>query len=225
MSPLYFIAVGVLLVTTPRASSQPINLDVDLGYGIYRGFHNDSTSLNIWKGIRYAAPPVGSLRWQAPRTPEPTGEVITADEFGPSCPQAFPSMSRPTVTFVPGDEDCLFLNVYSPDVVSEDNPLPVFISIHGGGYGLGNGNQDMTDFMAANDNSFIAITIQYRVRYAGGSDFLLISYKHTLTWPSARRIWIPGISRSQGSRRPQRRTSRPEVCLRVGQRARIQIWR
>lgn len=159
----YFILLSVLLMITHQASSQPTNLDIDLGYGIYRGYHNDSTNLNIWKGIRYAAPPVGPLRWQTPRTPESTGEVIIADEFGPSCPQAFPSMSRATVTFVPGDEDCLFLNIYSPEGASEDNAHPVFISIHGGGYGLGNGNEDMSDFVAANNNSFIAITIQYRV--------------------------------------------------------------
>lgn len=155
---------GVLSGLICPVLSQSSDLDVDLGYGTYRGYRDDSTGLNIWKGIRYAAPPVGSLRWQAPISPEPTEAVIEAGAFGPFCPQAAPYLPTTGVAFVPGDEDCLFLNVYSPAEASGESQLPVFVSIHGGGYGLGNANTDMTDFMAANDNSFVTVTIQYRVK-------------------------------------------------------------
>ncbi len=63
---------------------------------------------------------------------------------------------------MPGDEDCLNLNVYAPTTAPAAG-LPVLVYIHGGGYGGGNGQQDMTPIITANGNSFIAVTIQYRV--------------------------------------------------------------
>lgn len=84
------VLLGALLGSTFPAMSQDASLDVDLGYGIYRGYHNDSTGLDAWRGIRYAAPPIRSPRWQAPTAPEPAEGVIQADEFGSSCPQAAP---------------------------------------------------------------------------------------------------------------------------------------
>ncbi len=86
--------------------------------------------------------------------------VITADSFGAICPQTLPSV--PGAAFVPGDEDCLFLNVYAPPM-SESKKLPVLVWIHGGGYGLGDGTQDMSPIINDNHNSFVAVTIQYRV--------------------------------------------------------------
>lgn len=58
------------------------------------------------------------------------------------------------------NEDCLFLNVYAPP--DADN-LPVLVWIHGGGYGIGNGQEDLTAIIHANDKSFIGVTIQYRL--------------------------------------------------------------
>jgi carboxylesterase type B len=62
--------------------------------------------------------------------------------------------------FIPGNEDCLFLNVFAP---ANAQNLPVVVYIHGGGYGYGDATQDMTDFINANGNNFIAVGIQYRV--------------------------------------------------------------
>jgi carboxylesterase type B len=61
-----------------------------------------------------------------------------------------------------GDEDCLFLNVYSP-TTGTDKQLPVLVWIHGGGYGAGNAAQDMSEIINANQNAFVAVAIQYRV--------------------------------------------------------------
>lgn len=66
----------------------------------------------------------------------------------------------PNAPFIPGNEDCLFLNVNAP---SDARNLPVLVWIHGGGYGLGDGTQDMSEIIAANRNGFVAVTIQYRV--------------------------------------------------------------
>lgn len=63
---------------------------------------------------------------------------------------------------LPGDEDCLFLNLYAPPASS--TKLPVLVYVHGGGYGFQNGQQDMSEIINANQNGFIGISIQYRVR-------------------------------------------------------------
>ena len=156
-------------------------LDVDLGYGTYRGYNNGSTGLNIWKGVRYAAAPTGSRRWQASAIPEPWEGTIPATEFGPSCPQANPYMGPAEAVFVPGDEDCLFLNVYSPEDASEENQLPVAVVIHGGGYNQWDATPDMTGFMAGNDNSFVTVTIQYRVSTKAMSTRILASTGSLIT--------------------------------------------
>jgi carboxylesterase type B len=73
---------------------------------------------------------------------------------------ASPSAAADFLKSSPGSEDCLFLNVYAP---ADATNLPVLVWIHGGGYGLQNGQQDMTHVITSNDNGFIAVTIQYRV--------------------------------------------------------------
>lgn len=117
--------------------------------------------------IRYAAPPTGSQRWQPPRLPSSndtaTGDaapvpVTAATEFGPICPQNYPAV--PGLPFIPGDEDCLFLNVYAP---ADAKDLPVLVYIHGGGYGYGDGRIDMSEIIGANGGGFVAVVIQYRV--------------------------------------------------------------
>ncbi|KAH8841002.1 hypothetical protein MCOR27_002742 [Pyricularia oryzae] len=149
-------------------------LTVDLGYALYRGVEDTSNGLKVWKGIQFAAPPTGKLRWQAPRVPETNRTAVrSAAEFGPVCPMQFPAPSPPY--FALGNEDCLYLNVYAPSKTAgaangktrgpaaETAALPVYVFIHGGGYGLGDGRMPMEALMAANGNSFIAVTIQYRI--------------------------------------------------------------
>lgn len=118
------------------------------------------TSTNIFS-IRYAAPPIGSLRWKAPQTPATNRTITLASTFGSICPQALPAV--PNAPFIPGNEDCLFLNVYKPTAAVASS-LPVLVWIHGGGYGAGDATQDMTEIINANNNGFVAVSIQYRVR-------------------------------------------------------------
>ncbi|AEO68640.1 uncharacterized protein THITE_2053903 [Thermothielavioides terrestris NRRL 8126] len=148
-------------VESSRSCSNDDPLVVDLGYAKYRGYHNATTGLNYWKGIPFAAPPTGNLRWQPPQMlpPNPDAPIVNASAFGPVCPQSPPSSAGP-VGFIPGDEDCLYLNVYAPPQAVE---LPVLVWIHGGGYGLGDGRQDMADFINANNQSFLVVAIQYRL--------------------------------------------------------------
>lgn len=118
------------------------------------------TTTNTHHRIRYAAPPVGSLRWKDAVLPSSNRTVILADTFGPACPGVLP----PGAHFFPGgSEDCLFLNVWAPENAKK---LPVLVWIHGGGYGYGDGTQDMTEILNDNGNSFVVVSIQYRVSHA-----------------------------------------------------------
>ena len=153
-------------------------LQVDLGYAIYSGVANATTKINAFKGqvisstpsfsklsnprIRFAAPPIGSLRWQEPQAPSTNrSSVLSGAKYGAICPQSPSGSGKPinnTNDF--STEDCLFLNVWTPDNAKD---LPVLVWIHGGGYGQGSGQQDLTSIINANNNSFVGVTIQYRV--------------------------------------------------------------
>ncbi|PMD58787.1 alpha/beta-hydrolase [Hyaloscypha bicolor E] len=152
------------LVLSVVSITLAVPLQVDLGYSIYQGVANSTTGLTTFKGIRYAAPPLGSLRWQAPLRPAVNRTaVISAADFGPACPNSPLSLGvLGTFGAIPGDEDCLNLNVYAP-TTAPGTRLPVLVYIHGGGYGAGDGKQDMTSIINTNGNSFIAVTIQYRL--------------------------------------------------------------
>src|SRR5579884_324193 len=113
-------------------------------------------------GIPYAAPPVGDLRWRPPQPHAPWQSVLDATKFGNSCPQGVnfdPGHQTPTLT-----EDCLFLNVYTP--VSGDEPLPVLVEIHGGGYIAGEGGDVVPGEFAARANA-VVVTINYRLGALG----------------------------------------------------------
>ncbi len=121
-----------------------------------------------------------------PQTPNTSRTPVVASTFGPYCPQSLPQV--PGAGLILGNEDCLYLNVYAParqgsgnivDNVAGDETkhsqagsgqaspgLPVVVWIHGGGYGEGDGTQDMSSFINTNDNGLLAIVIQYRVRMA-----------------------------------------------------------
>lgn len=139
------------------------SLQVDLGYEVYGGYSNATAGLNIFQGIRFAAPPVGELRWQAPQAPATNrSETINASSYAPICPQSLDVSTTIQPTNETGaSEDCLFLNVWSPS--NATSPLPVLVWIHGGGYGAGSGRQDLTTIINTNGNSFVGVTIQYRL--------------------------------------------------------------
>ncbi|RHZ64927.1 putative carboxylesterase [Aspergillus thermomutatus] len=161
------------------SSSGPI---VDLDYSSYQGYYEATTGLNVWKGIRYASPPVGHLRWQPPAPPaKNTSQIIPAVDQPPLCPQSGAAGTPAIYGFNsgPGDEDCLFLNVYAPPGASD---LPVFVWIHGGGYGLFGAVYDPSPLMNTNNNGFITVEIQYRL---GAFGFLSSAEVHKHGTPNA----------------------------------------
>ncbi|MCJ1457356.1 hypothetical protein MMC28_007724 [Mycoblastus sanguinarius] len=159
----YFNSKAFDSALTKRQSSgnaSSSDLVVDLGYELYQGVANSSTGLNIWKGIRYAAPPIGSLRWQPPHAPAVNRtQVLPGDTLPQRCPQSPLSPIAAGFNYT-GNEDCLFLSVYAPQNATN---LPVLVYIHGGGYGEGQGSQDLSAIINTNNDSFIGVAIQYRL--------------------------------------------------------------
>ena len=139
---------------------------VETTYGPVRGV--DRGDVKIWKGVRYAAPPVGDLRWRAPQPPEPWAETMDASQFGLVCPQ-------PTLPKVPLDlgarqgEDCLSLNIWSPAEPGDNKPVMVWV--HGGAYVLGSAGQPLYDgTVLASTGDVVIVTVNYRLGAFGFLD-------------------------------------------------------
>ncbi|KAI1132223.1 Alpha/Beta hydrolase protein [Nemania abortiva] len=150
-------ATGKLIETPLSALSTPV---VDLGYASYEGYYNDTYDLNIWKSIRYAAPPTGSLRWQTPQPPLYDGGYITrAVDQPPLCPQtgAYGVPKAYGFNSGSGNEDCLYLNIYAAPNATD---LPV---LDGGGHSVFGAVYDPSAWMNTNNNGFIVVEIQYRL--------------------------------------------------------------
>jgi len=111
-----------------------------------------------FRGLPYAAPPTGQLRWQAPQSSPACEGVRDATEFAPSCPQP-PNLFSTSLT----DEDCLYLNVSTSELGGEGRPVLVWI--HGGGHVTGDGRGYDPTRLAA--DGIVVVTINYRLGALG----------------------------------------------------------
>ncbi|HET6731912.1 carboxylesterase/lipase family protein [Mycobacterium sp.] len=145
-----------------------MNTVVDTAYGPVRGV--DDGRVTAWKGVRYAAPPAGDLRWRAPEPPEPWTEVADASDFGPVCPQ--PVEPRiPIDLGAPQGDDCLTLNIWASSDIAAGDRKPVMVWIHGGAYVLGSANQPLYNGrVLAAGGDVVVVTINYRLGAFGFLD-------------------------------------------------------
>jgi len=125
----------------------------------------DDGAIAMWKGVRYAAPPVGPLRWRAPVPPQPWTDPVDATTFGPVCPQ--PQSPIPLGVGTRADEDCLFLNIWAPTAATITEPVPVMVWVHGGAYIFGSGSQPLYDGRALAGAGVVVVTINYRMGALG----------------------------------------------------------
>jgi para-nitrobenzyl esterase len=115
-------------------------------------------SISIFKGIPFAAPPVGDLRWKAPApVPAWTG-VKKTGVFGPACMQAANSQGNSA----PVSEDCLYLNVWTP-AKKPGEKIPVIVWIYGGGFAGGSTSVPMYDGMGFARKGVVLVSVAYRV--------------------------------------------------------------
>ena len=131
----------------------------------------DDEGIASFKGIPFAKPPVGDLRWKPPVAPEPWEGVLQADKFGPSpmqtAPQPFLYWSKEfLIPEEPISEDCLYLNVWSPAVDANAN-LPVVVYIYGGGFRSGGSACPIYDGTNTAKAGVVFVSINYRVGIFG----------------------------------------------------------
>ncbi len=164
-----FLAFAVLSSIFALACHQS-NLRVQVKEGILVGTTGHDPSIRVYKGIPYAAPPVGNLRWQPPRPPEPWKGVRSADTLPPACIQTLEGSRLPwTEEFMhQGEisEDCLNLNIWT-GAPSENEKLPVMVYIYGGGFTEGSNAVAVYDGEALARKGVVLVDINYRVGLLG----------------------------------------------------------
>ena len=157
-------AALVMTMAGPCVSAPPPVLALDNG----RIAGEAAGDIVIFRGIPYAAPPVGELRWRMPKKAAPWAGVRDATKFGLPCPQA----STEGVTDItryggapePTGEDCLTLNVWAPAHASH---APVMVWIHGGAGKFGAGSLPFYDGAAFARDGVVLVTINYRLGHLG----------------------------------------------------------
>jgi para-nitrobenzyl esterase len=147
---------SALILVQDRVWAEPVKIES----GLIQGTIEDG--LSVYRGIPYAAPPIGDLRWQAPQTAPKWDGVRAANEFGRACIQ-----SNPAITNLPApSEDCLYLNIWTPARSAEDR-LPVMVWIHGGGFVAGATAEQLYHGEHLAKKGVIVVSIGYRLGALG----------------------------------------------------------
>ncbi|MEJ2494265.1 MAG: carboxylesterase family protein [Ignavibacteriaceae bacterium] len=169
----YFLLICMLsvLISCSKQDSNPV-LTIEGGQVI--GVQTPTNGIIAYKGIPFAAPPVGNLRWKEPQPVIPWEGVKVADKYGDAAeqvtwdPNSFYGKEWRASGSVPFSEDCLYLNVWTPAAGQTDKKLPVAMWIHGGGYREGfafepemDGGEDWAS------RGVILVTVTYRLGVLG----------------------------------------------------------
>ncbi len=117
-----------------------------------------------FRGIRYASPPVGELRWRAPQPAAAWEGIRPATDYGATCAQ--PNSAMLWFPLANPSEDCLTLNVWTPELRPRQK-MPVMVWIHGGGFSQGSGNLPQLNGTAIPRQGVIVVTINYRLAMFG----------------------------------------------------------
>jgi para-nitrobenzyl esterase len=153
-SLLVLVSSSLLVATAavPAAIPEPVKLET----GLVSGVAGSSSDIRVFKGIPFAAPPIGSLRWKPPQPPARWDGVRIADQFGPRCMQGGGPGGQPM------SEDCLYVNVWS-GAASAAERRPVMVWSYGGAFTGGAGSTPGYDGDALARKGVIVVTYNYRV--------------------------------------------------------------
>jgi len=125
-------ALGVMTSIAQEKAVYSMRPDQETTEGVVIGAEHRATNTLSWKGIPYAKPPVGELRWKAPQEPEKRSTPLKTVSFCEICPQYTDHDNNPaTPAVIQGNENCLYLNIWRPKTRAAN--LPVYFWIHGGG--------------------------------------------------------------------------------------------
>ncbi len=148
---LLLLVMSFILRTANAATSDPSLVRTQ--QGVVQGVVQ--STFRAFLGIPYAAPPVGNLRWKPPQAHAPWSTTLQATKAGSSCPQTATPFGQAST-----NEDCLFLNVYTPNPVTAN--APVMVWIHGGAFVAGEGS-DYNPGATLVAQGAVVVTINYRL--------------------------------------------------------------
>jgi len=156
MKRITFLFTFSFLIILHSCSSLPPG-QVKTEQGIVQGTIEES--LTVFKGIPFAAPPVGDLRWKAPQPVRPWEGLKMATAYAPAAYQGGNPASGKS-------EDCLYLNIWTP-ALSADKKIPVLVWIHGGGFSFGSPADPVTEGAKLAAKGVVLVSIAYRVGQLG----------------------------------------------------------
>jgi para-nitrobenzyl esterase len=154
MLRLSFVA-ALCALWAGTATAAPVEVEGGLVQGVA------ADGLTVYKGVPFAAPPVGDLRWRAPQPAAPWTGARNADQYAPGC---LPSMGDPPPSGA--SEDCLYLNVWTPAKAAGDR-LPVLVWIYGGGFNGGATSVPVHDGAKLARRGVVLVSLAYRVGVLG----------------------------------------------------------
>jgi para-nitrobenzyl esterase len=154
-----------------QAKEKTIEDTVEVESGLILGQEDPGSGVISFKGIPFAAPPLGELRWKAPQAVEDWEGTLECKSFGPSPMQATPApfmfwSEEFLIPKEPISEDCLYLNVWTK-AETEADQLPVLVYIYGGGFRSGGSGCAIYDGSAMAEKGVIFVSINYRVGVFG----------------------------------------------------------
>ncbi len=147
-------AAGMLMGLSPAQAqlADPIQIET----GLIQGAPARDPAITAFKGVPYAAPPIGALRWRPPARPVAWTGVRKADAFGAVCPQLQNTDGQPM------SEDCLFANIWTGAASSKER-RPVLVWVHGGGFGAESGSAPKLDGEELARKGVVLVTFNYRL--------------------------------------------------------------
>ena len=155
-----WVLIAALAALPPAVSAAPFPNEVKIESGALAGVASDGVL--SFKGVPFAAPPVGPLRWRAPQPAPAWQGVRPAAEYGHDCMQLpFPSDAAPLGT--KPDEDCLVLNVWRPAEPVPGAKLPVMVWIYGGGFVNGGSSPAVYDGSQFAKHGIVFVSFNYRL--------------------------------------------------------------
>lgn len=189
---LLFVLVFFSTFYVGASTSNPL---VTLEQGPLSGISEQG--LSVFKGVPFAQPPIGNLRWQPPKPLSDWRETRSAHEFANQCMQKYiydDMRFRSKGT----SEDCLYLNIWAPEEIKKNTPLlPVLVYFYGGGFRAGDGSEPRYDGAAMAQQGIVVVTVNYRLgifgllahpeltgesEYGGSGNYTFLDQQSALTW-------------------------------------------
>lgn len=158
----FFISIPIMALAQ---SNNSFAVQTTIKQGRIEGFYDTGSGVQHYKGIPYARPPVGDLRWKAPQPLEPWQEVKLTKNFGPRAIQA-PVFGDMNFRSNGMSEDCLYLNVWTP-ATRNTTGLPVLVYFYGGGFVAGDGSEPRYDGESMAKEGIVTVTVNYRLNIFG----------------------------------------------------------